>query len=135
VRAVTWTPDGEALASGGDAGVVHVCEVSTGKVKASLTGHASKIWSIACSKDGLMLATASKDQTAWPCPLSPSPRAATRPHQCSHTSWSARCRLPAPWRPPLDVCSAWRMHRYACGASATGVRWLCCAGTPTRSTR
>ena len=66
MRAVCWTPDGEALASGGDAGVVHVCDVSTGEVTVSLKGHTAKVWSIACSKDGLMLATASKDKTVRP---------------------------------------------------------------------
>ena len=63
VRAVCWTPDGEMLASGGDEGVVHVCDVPTGAVKFSLQGHGTKIWCIACSNDGFVLVSASKDHT------------------------------------------------------------------------
>ena len=117
VRAVCWTPDGEALASGGDAGIIHVCDVPTGEVKVSLRGHTAKVWSIACSRDGLLLATASKDKTVRP----------SIAQIVVLTSCMASCNATSRW-----IALKLFVARFGCGALRVGRSFLCCTDTPTR---
>jgi hypothetical protein len=44
-------------------GGVQICNVQTGKVQTTLRGHEARVWSIAFSRDGSVLATTSKDHT------------------------------------------------------------------------
>jgi WD40 repeat protein len=62
VCATRYSPDGTLLAYGmGSAAVV--VEVATGSRVATLTGHRSRVWSVAFAPDGRMLASGSDDRT------------------------------------------------------------------------
>jgi WD40 repeat protein/serine/threonine protein kinase len=62
VNAVTFSPDGRRLASGGDDGTVRIWEAATGQELLSLKGHTSPVTSVAFSHDGLRLASAGVDR-------------------------------------------------------------------------
>ena len=63
VYALAITPDGKTLVSGSTDASVRVWDVATGKERAVLSGHTSRIWRLAISPDGKMVASASMDQT------------------------------------------------------------------------
>ena len=54
---VAFSPDGRALATGGNDQTVKLWEVATGKQRATLTGHPSDVFSVAFSPDGKTLAS------------------------------------------------------------------------------
>jgi WD40 repeat protein len=62
VHAMTFSPDGETLASGGDDRIVHLWNARDGSVKASLTGHREPIWVLEFSPDGKWLASAGDEK-------------------------------------------------------------------------
>ncbi len=61
-RAVTFTPDGAYLFSGGSNGVLEKYSV-TGELVGELIGHTSDIWSVSITPDGRLLVSSSADQT------------------------------------------------------------------------
>lgn len=61
--AVTFSPDGATLASGGFDRVVRLWDVATGEVRATLDGHEGWVAALAFSPDGATLATGSHDHT------------------------------------------------------------------------
>jgi WD40 repeat protein/3',5'-cyclic AMP phosphodiesterase CpdA len=61
---VAFSPDGETMAVGVESGCVVLCDARSGLPLRSLTGHASRIWSLAHSPDGSLLVTTSADRTA-----------------------------------------------------------------------
>ena len=66
---VAFSPDGEALAAGGQGegiGVIRVVDVSSGQLIQTLTGHPSAITGVAFSGDGRFLATCSNQDEAYP---------------------------------------------------------------------
>jgi WD40 repeat protein len=63
VRAV-FSPDGKAVVSGGNDGIGRVHDPATGRLIATLVGHAQQINALAFSRDGTRLVTASGDRSA-----------------------------------------------------------------------
>jgi WD40 repeat protein/serine/threonine protein kinase len=65
VEALAFSPDGSQLATGGDDGVVTVCEVARfpGQRAAVFKGHAGRVHALAFDADGRRLASASNDGT------------------------------------------------------------------------
>ncbi len=61
-RSYTFTPDGETIISGGDAGVLIAYDRS-GKPLGNFFGHESEVWALAPSPDGRFLISGSADQT------------------------------------------------------------------------
>ncbi|CAO2657559.1 Nn.00g036850.m01.CDS01 [Neocucurbitaria sp. VM-36] len=63
ITAVTFSPDGQLVASSSTDKSVRVWELSTGICRSMLTGHTDSVEATAFSPDGLLLATASFDET------------------------------------------------------------------------
>jgi WD40 repeat protein len=58
VRAVTVSPDGKTLASGGNDQTIRLWDLATGKPRATLKGHTAGVRALAFSPDGRLLASA-----------------------------------------------------------------------------
>ena len=61
IRSVSYSPDGQTLASGGDEGSIRLWDVATGQELAILEGHTKGVLSVDFSPDGTTLASASRD--------------------------------------------------------------------------
>jgi dipeptidyl aminopeptidase/acylaminoacyl peptidase len=64
VSSVSWSPDGQRLATGSYDGTAKVWNAASGRELLTLKGHTSGVWSLSWSMDGQRLATASGDRTA-----------------------------------------------------------------------
>lgn len=62
VTAVTFSPDGQQLASASEDRTIRVWDVRGQHLK-TLVGHLHWVWSVAFSPDGQMLASGGSDQT------------------------------------------------------------------------
>jgi WD40 repeat protein len=63
VFALAASPDGKTLAVGGEAGLIHLHDADSGKLKATCGGHDGPVESLDFSPDGKTLASASWDKT------------------------------------------------------------------------
>mmetsp|Transcript_50745 Transcript_50745/g.163170 ORF Transcript_50745/g.163170 Transcript_50745/m.163170 type:complete len:538 (-) Transcript_50745:108-1721(-) len=63
VNAVTFSPDGQWLASGSFDGAIRLWAARTGKFVAALRGHVGAVYQLAWSGDSRLLASGSKDST------------------------------------------------------------------------
>jgi WD40 repeat protein len=63
VYAVTWSPDGKSIASGGDDAGVRVWNAITGRTTVVYERHKDIVWKIAWSPDGKEIASTSQDGT------------------------------------------------------------------------
>lgn len=63
VYAVTWSPDGRFIASGGNDNIVQVWNATTGDQCIAYKGHSDIVWAISWSPDGTSIASASNDHT------------------------------------------------------------------------
>jgi dipeptidyl aminopeptidase/acylaminoacyl peptidase len=61
---VSWSPDGQRLATGSEDGTATVWQAASGRELLILKGHTSSIHSVSWSPDGQRLATGSEDGTA-----------------------------------------------------------------------
>jgi WD40 repeat protein len=61
VRALAFSPDNKALASGGDDGIVLLWEAGSGEQRGLLTGHTGAVLAVAFSPDGATLASGGDD--------------------------------------------------------------------------
>jgi RNA polymerase sigma factor (sigma-70 family) len=64
VTALTFTPDGKRLVTGGEDKAVHLWDIETGKEVRSFTGHDDRVLCAAVSPDGKLLVTGAADATA-----------------------------------------------------------------------
>ena len=60
-RAVTFSKDGQRLASGSDDKTVKIWDTATGQEIRTLPGHVLRVWSVAFSPDGTRLASVGGD--------------------------------------------------------------------------
>ena len=72
VRSVSFSPDGQTLATGRDDGMVRLWDVNTGETLQTLGGHAGRVNSVSFSPDGQTLATGRDDGTLLLWDLTPS---------------------------------------------------------------
>ena len=63
VNSVTFSPDGQQLASGASDHTVRVWDASTGKCLQTLKGHGDGVYSVAFAPDGQQLASGADDHT------------------------------------------------------------------------
>ncbi len=63
VFAVTWSPTGEIVISGGSDGTIRWWEVQSGKCLWTCEGHKGGVWSLRVSPDGRLLASCGNDNT------------------------------------------------------------------------
>ena len=63
VYSVSFSPDGQTLASGGEDTTVRLWDVSSGQQKAVLKGHTDWVYSVSFSPDGQTLASGGEDTT------------------------------------------------------------------------
>ncbi|MBD2439904.1 ribosome assembly protein 4 [Nostoc sp. FACHB-110] len=63
VISVSFSRDGQTLASGSDDNTIKLWDVSTGKLLKTLSGHNDSVWSVSFSPDGKTLASGSRDKT------------------------------------------------------------------------
>jgi WD40 repeat protein len=63
IRAVTFSPDGHTLASGGSDKTIVLWEVASGKTHTTLRGHTAEVLSVAFSPDGGILASGASDNS------------------------------------------------------------------------
>lgn len=70
VNSVAFSPDGATIACGTFLKIVQFCDVATGTLEKSLTGHRKSVTAVAFSPDGKTLASASDDTTVklWNVP-------------------------------------------------------------------
>lgn len=64
INTATWSMDGSLIATASDDGSIYIWETSSGRLRATLLGHKSSVWSASFSPDGESIATASFDGTA-----------------------------------------------------------------------
>ncbi|MDT9196460.1 WD40 repeat domain-containing protein, partial [Limnospira sp. PMC 1245.20] len=60
---VSFSPDGQTLASGSSDNTVRLWDVATGRELRQLTGHTNSLLSVSFSPDGQTLASGSSDNT------------------------------------------------------------------------
>jgi WD40 repeat protein len=63
VTSLSFSPDGQQLASSSGDRTVMIWDVATGKPAVTLTGHTNKVFGVAWRADGAQLASASQDRT------------------------------------------------------------------------
>ena len=63
VNSVSFSPDGQTLASASDDETIRLWDVSTGELFRTLTGHTVRVSSVSFSPDGQTLASGSRDRT------------------------------------------------------------------------
>ena len=63
VVSVTFSPDGQTLASGSSDHTIKLWNLATSKVLRTFTGHTEPVISVAFSPDGQFLASGSRDKT------------------------------------------------------------------------
>eukprot|EP00960_Hanusia_phi_P065137 766000-Hanusia_phi.AAC.7 len=63
VRSVLWVPESDIIISAGDEGIIHIVDIKTATLKASLAGHSGRIWGLAYSKGLRCFASCSKDSS------------------------------------------------------------------------
>src|SRR5262249_506431 len=61
VRCAAFSPDGQVLATGHEAGVVQLWDVGTGRLRADMRGHEFEVLAVAFTPDGKKLATGGVD--------------------------------------------------------------------------
>jgi WD40 repeat protein/DNA-binding SARP family transcriptional activator len=62
---VSWSPDGQFIATGGADGMARVWDAETGSLRFTLTGHTGFVWSVAWSPDSSHLATGGGEVKVW----------------------------------------------------------------------
>lgn len=62
-RALGWSPDGRAVATGGRGGSLLVWDACDGRLHTEVEGHEASVNAIDCSPNGALLASASNDRT------------------------------------------------------------------------
>lgn len=63
VYSLTFSPDGQRLATGTDNGEVHVWRLNDQQVERIFVGHTGQVWTVAFSPDGNLLASGAEDHT------------------------------------------------------------------------